>query len=199
MVVERKAALMVHELKKYGVSIASISETKWLGKDLYDVEGYMILHSGYPLPDDDSPMVRNEGVGIVLDREMIAAWREAGEVWEAVSSRIVCARLKLAGQGVGRYLDRRKDRPVYVTVVSVYVPIFRASVEQKEQFLSYLQSKLDDINEHDVLLIVGDFNARVGSSVRREEDPAWDGVRGFHWVGKMNEAEEALLSILCTE
>ena len=69
----------------------------------------MILHSGHPLQGDDSPMVRNEGVGIVLDREMTAAWREAGEVWEAVSSRIVCARLKLACQGVGRSLDRRRD------------------------------------------------------------------------------------------
>ena len=33
----RKAALMVHELNNYGVSIAAISETKWFGKDLYDV------------------------------------------------------------------------------------------------------------------------------------------------------------------
>ena len=31
----------------------------------------------------------------------------------------MCVRLKLAGQGVGRSLDRRRDRPVYVTVVSV--------------------------------------------------------------------------------
>ena len=36
----------------------------------------MILHSGRPLPDDESPMVQNEGVGIVFDREMTAAWRE---------------------------------------------------------------------------------------------------------------------------
>ena len=104
------------------------------------------------------------------------------------------ARLKLAGQGVGRHLDRRRDRPVYVTMVSVYAPTFRASVEQKEQFFSDLQAKLDDVNEHDVLLLVGDFNARVGSSVRCEEDPAWDGVRGLHGVGKMNEAGEVLLS-----
>ena len=103
---------------------------------------------------------------------MTAAWREAGEVWEAVRSRIVCARLKLAGQGIGKSLDRRRDRPVYVTVVSVYAPTFRASVEQKEQFFSDVQAKLDSVNEHDVLLLVGDFNARVGSSVRCEEDPA---------------------------
>ena len=75
--------------------------------------------------------------------------------------------VKLAGQGVGISLDRRRDKPVYVPVVSVNVPMFRALVEQKEQFLSDLQAKLNSANEHDVLLLVGDFNARVG----RREDP----------------------------
>ena len=89
----------------------------------------MIQHSGLPLPDDDLTMVWNEGVGIVLDREMTAAWRKAGEVWETVNSRIVSVRLKLAGQGVGKFLDRRRDKPVYITVMSVYTPMFRASVE----------------------------------------------------------------------
>ena len=79
VLVDRKAALMMHELSKCGVSMADISEPKWFGKDLYDVQGFMILHSGGPLPDDDSPMVNNQGVGIVLDCEMTAAWREAGE------------------------------------------------------------------------------------------------------------------------
>ena len=169
VMVDRKAALMVHELKKYSVSIAGIRETKWFGKDLYDVEGYIILHSGCPFPGDDSPMVRNEGVGIMLDHEMTTAWREAWEVWEAVSLRIVCVRLERAGQGIGRSLDRRRNRSVYVTVVSVYAPTFRASVEQKEQFFSDLKAKMDGVNEHDVLLLVDDFNARVGSSVRCEK------------------------------
>ena len=73
LVVDRKAALMVHELKKYGVRIANISETMWFVRDLYDVERYSILHSGRPLPDDDSPIVQDEGVGIELGREMTAA------------------------------------------------------------------------------------------------------------------------------
>ena len=83
----------------------------------------------------------------------------------------VCVRLKLPGQGAGRSLDRRRDRPVYVTVVRVYAPTFRASEEQEEQFFSDLQAKLDSVNESDVLLLVGYFNAREGSSVRCEEDP----------------------------
>ena len=65
-------------------------------------------------------------------------------------------------------MDRRRDKLVYVTVVSVYAPIFIALVEQKEKFFSDLHAKLGGVNEHDVLLVVGDFNARVGSSVRCE-------------------------------
>ena len=56
--------------------------------------------------------------------------------------------------------------------MSVYAPTFRASVEHKEQFFSDLQAKLDGVNKHDILMLVGDFNARVGRSVRCEEDPA---------------------------
>ena len=44
--VDRKAALMVHELKKYDVNITGISEMKWFGHDTYEVEGHVILHSG---------------------------------------------------------------------------------------------------------------------------------------------------------
>ena len=52
---------------------------------------------------------------------------------------------------------------------------------------------LDGISGSDVLMIVGDFNARVGSGVRGEDD-VWNGMRGCHGVGRMNESGEALLS-----
>ena len=106
----------------------------------------------------------------------------------------MCERLKLADQNVGRSLDRRRDKPVYVTAVNVYEPMFRALMEQKEKFFNDLQAKLNGVNEHDKVLVVDDINARVGSSVRCEEDLAWNGVRGLHGMRKMNEAGEALLS-----
>ena len=74
------------------------------------------------------------------------------EIWEAVSSRIVCAKLKLSGQSVGRLLRQSGTRPVYVTVVSVYASMFTSTAEQKEPFFSDLQAKLDSVDEHDVLV-----------------------------------------------
>ena len=172
--VDRKASLMVQELKKYGMSVTGISETKWFGQAVYQVEGYTILHSGRPVPDE-SPLLRNEGVGIVLEPAMASAWREAGEEWRAVSSRVIRARLKMAtGQSDGA------RTPTYVTVVSVYAPTFRAPVEEKERFYSDLQGTFDEVSEHDLLVVVGDFNARVGSTERGVCAGAWSGVRGVH-------------------
>ena len=63
--VDRKLDLMVKELRRYHVSVAGIQETKWLGKDVRLPDGSTFLHSGQPLPSDESPMMRElEGVGI---------------------------------------------------------------------------------------------------------------------------------------
>ena len=42
---------------------------------------------------------RNEGAGILLDARAGGAWRQGGEVWKAVSSRVVMARLKWISEG----------------------------------------------------------------------------------------------------
>ena len=81
--VDRKLDLLARELKRYGVSIAGIQETKWFGNDVWPADGYTFLHSGRPLPSDQERAARNEGVGIALDKKATAAWKNAGEVWEA--------------------------------------------------------------------------------------------------------------------
>ena len=186
--VDRKASLMVNQLKKFQVNIAGISETKWFGAAVYEVEGFMILHSGRPIPES-TPMVRNEVVGIVLDPIMATSWRESGEVWEAVNSRIVSARRKLPAitpQDGNRYTC------MHVTIVSVYAPTFRLPDKLKE-FFAELHHTLDAIDKEDVLLLVSDFNARVGSSTEGVV-PHWEGVRGHHGIGRENEAGKELLS-----
>ena len=92
--VDHKLDLLVKELKRYHVCVAGIQETKWFGKDVWSaVDCCTFLHSGRPLPEGDAVMHRGEGVGIFLDSMASEAWRQAGEVWKAISSRIVLARL----------------------------------------------------------------------------------------------------------
>ena len=183
--VDRKATMMVHELRKYKLKLVAISETKWFGQDVYNIEGYTILHSGCSVPRSGEAVDRNEGVGIVLDPCTTEAWRHAGEVWKAVSPRLVLTRLKLGGSS---------GSPPYATVVSAYAPTHRSSQEKKDEFYTDLQSTLDGVNKDDVLLLLGNFNARVGKSERHDGGSDWTGVRGYHGVGNMNESGEALLT-----
>ena len=59
---------------------------------------------------------------------------------------------------------------MYVTVVSVYAPTFRAPVEEK--FYSDLQESLDEVSEYDLLLLVGDFSGEwAAQSAEVVEEP----------------------------
>ena len=84
---------------------------------------------------------------------------------------------------------RRRSQPLYASVVSVYAPTHRASQEDKDQFFDDLQGVMDCISSDDLLLIVGDFNARVGGGKRGD---SWVGVRGCYGVGSVNDNGEAL-------
>ena len=117
------------ELARYNVSVAGIQETKWFSRDVWTADGYTFLHSGHPLPSNDDNAVRNEGVGIALDRKATEAWKAAGEKWEAISSRIVLVRLKLAGRGQRQPGGSRARSSTFVTVISLYSPTTKAPLE----------------------------------------------------------------------
>ena len=189
--VNRKLDFLARELKRYGVSIAAIQETKWYGNDVWQANGYTFFHSGRPLPCAEETAVRNEGVGIMLDERASAAWREAGEAWEAISSRVVTARLKAMGRGQRRPGGARTTRNSFISVISAYAPTARAPPGIKSKFMEELQDVLDKVPSSDLLLLLGDFNARVGCSDTNGE--LWRGIRGRYGIGAGNEAGDRLL------
>ena len=100
----------------------------WPG--VYKVDGFVMVHSGRPLPTGDDPALRNDGAaGIVMSSAVAMAWRNSGECWRAVSFRIVYARLKLEHHG-----GRRMSRDTYLSVVSVYAPTYNSPQVQKDVF-----------------------------------------------------------------
>lgn len=42
----KKSVMLVWELKRYSVYAAAVSETKWFGNNVYEIEDHVILHSG---------------------------------------------------------------------------------------------------------------------------------------------------------
>ena len=66
--------------------------------------------------------------------------------------------------------------------------------KQRTSFFDDLQQIMDKIPSREQYVILGDFNARVGS--RENEDNQWGRVYGPHELGALNEAGRELLSFL---
>ena len=64
----------------------------------------------------------------------------------------------------------------------------------EEQFFNDLDDMLCLIPEEDMYVILGDFNARVGS--REETSEEWRRVRGPHGYGTANDAGKEVLAYL---
>ena len=183
--IDRKIGLLVGALRKYGVSVAGIQETKWFVMDVWPAGGYTFLHSGRPLPGDQERASRNEGVGIVLDGEATVAWKYTGEVWEAVSSRIASARLKWVDTGKVKSGWSGRASGNYVSVVwCTYAPTAKAPTSIKLKCYDDLQDTIDRIPQNDILVMLSDFNARVG--VLDTGNDLWQGVIGKHGLSERN-------------
>ena len=73
-----------------------------------------------------------------------------------------------------------------ITVIQVYAPTSNAEEAEFEQFYEDLQDLLELTPTKDVLFIIGDWNAKVGS----QETP---GVTGKLSLGIWNEAGQTLI------
>jgi len=81
----------------------------------------------------------------------------------------------------------------FMTVISAYAPTLVSDETTKESFYSCLCETLQAVPCNDRLVILGDFNARVGTNHN-----VWSGVIGKHGLGNANSNGLHLLN-LCTE
>ena len=84
-----------------------------------------------------------------------------------------------------------QGKPFNITVIQVYAPTSSAEEVGVEQFYEDLQDLLELTPKKDVLFIIGDWNATIGS----QETP---GVTGKFGLGIQNEAGQRLIEF-CQE
>ena len=78
-----------------------------------------------------------------------------------------------------------QGKPFNITVIQVYAPTSNAEEAEVERFYEDLQDLLQLTPKKDVLFILGDWNAKVGS----QETPGGSGKFG---LGVQNEARQRL-------
>ena len=77
---------------------------------------------------------------------------------------------------------RLQGKPFKIMVIQVYAPNSNAGEAEVEQFYEDLQDRLELTSKKDVLFIIGDWNAKVGS----QETP---GVIGKFGLGMWNDKD----------
>ena len=80
---------------------------------------------------------------------------------------------------------RFQGKPFNITIIQVYALTSNAEEAEVEQFYETLQDILELTPKKDVLFIIGDWNAKVGS----QETP---GVIGKFGLGVQSKAEQRL-------
>ena len=164
-----RCAQAVREMTQYHLTLLGMCEVRWKSFGEQKLQtGETLLYSGKDNTDD-----RHEaGVALLLSKEAARSLME----WEPVSDRIMTARFE--------------SRFQKVSVVMCYAPTNNAEEEEKDAFYTQLQAVVDKIPRRDILIVMGDLNAKVGSdNTGREKE------MGRNGLGVMNENGELLAEL----
>ena len=171
---QRRTALVGRELGRYDIQIAALSETRFA--DVGEIKevgaGYTFFWSGRK-----SEERREAGVGFAIKTELVG---KLSGLPKGINDRLMTLRLPLSGNK-------------HATIVSAYAPTMTNPDEVKDKFYDDLDNVISATPRTDKLILLGDFNARVGT-----DHQTWEGVIGPEGVGKCN-SNGLLLLRKCAE
>jgi exonuclease III len=171
---ERRSALIAKELARYKVDIAALSETRLADEGhLSEVgAGYTFSWRGRP-PEDR----RESGVGFAIRTDIA---KKLVCLPQGVNDRIMTMHIPVSGKKCA-------------TIISAYAPTMTNPDDIKEKFFEDLYTTVTSIPKTEKILLLGDFNARVGTDYT-----TWGPIISRNGVGKCNSNGELLLQF-CSE
>ena len=161
-----KLKVVKQEMARVNVDILGISELRWTGTGEFNSDDHYIYYCG-------QESIRRNGVAIIVNK-----------------------RVQNAVLGCNLKKDRMisvhfQGKPFNITVIQDYAPTSNAEEAEVERFYEDLQHLLELTPQKSFLLIIGDWNAKVGS----QETP---GVTGKFGLGVRSEAGQRLIEF-CQE
>ena len=153
-------------MARVNFDILGISELKWTGMGEFNSDDHYIYYCG-------QESLRRNGVAIMVNKRV----QDAILRCNLKNDRMISVRFQ--------------GKPFNITVIQVYAPTSSAEEAEVEHFYGDLQDLLELTIPKDVLFIIGDWNAKVGS----QETP---GITGKFGLGVQNEAGQRLIEF-CQE
>ena len=161
-----KLEVVKQEMARVNVDILGISKLKWTGMGEFNSDDHYIYYYR-------QECLRRNGVAIMLNKRV----RNAVLGCNLKNGRMI----SVCFQG----------KPFNIVVIQAYAPTSNAEETEVEWFYEELQDLLELTPQKDVLFIIGDWSAKVGS----QETP---GVTGKFSFGVQNEAVQRLIEF-CQE
>ena len=125
-------------MSRVNVDILGISELKWTGMGEFNSDDHYIYYYG-------QESLRRNGVATMVNKRV----RNAVLGFSLKNDRMISVHFQ--------------GKPFNITVIQVYAPTSNAEEAEVERFYEDLQDLLQLTPKKDVLFIIGDWNAKLGS------------------------------------
>ena len=158
---QRRTALVGRELRRYGIQIAALSETRFA--DVGEIKEFGARYTFWNGRKNNER--REAGIGFAIKTELVG---KLLGLPKSINDRLMTLRFPLAGNK-------------HATIVSAYAPTMTNPDEVKDKFYNDLDDVISATPRSDKLIFLGDFHARVGT-----DHQTWEGVIGPEGVGKCN-------------
>ena len=133
-----KLEVIKQEMTRVSINILGISELKWSGMGGFNSDDHYIYYCG------QESLSRN-GVATIVNKR----FRNAVLGCNLKNDRMISVRFQ--------------GKPSNITVIQVYAPTSNDEEAEVEEFYEDPQDLLELTPKKDVLFIIGDWNAKVGS------------------------------------
>ena len=158
--IKGKLEVVKQEMARVNANILEISELKLTGMGDFNSDDHYIYYCG-------QEYLRRNGVAMIVNKRI----RNVVLGCNLKNDRMISVHFQ--------------GKPFNITVIQVYAMTSSAEEAEVEWFYDDLQDFLELTSKKDVLFIIGDWNAKVGS----QETPR---VTGKFGLGVQNEAEQRL-------
>ncbi|XP_052249602.1 uncharacterized protein LOC127857228 [Dreissena polymorpha] len=163
----RKTAIIDRELTRMDICITALQETRLSSSGSLREENYTFFWKGR---EPEQPL--QHGVGFAVKYTLLAS-------------------IESPTGGTERILTHHPNSAAgLITIFSVFAPTLGAFDEDKDTFYDQLDSLLGGIPKVEPILLLGDFNARVGT-----DHQSWSSCIGHYCTGKMNDNGQRLLEL----
>ena len=137
-------------MARVNTDILGISELKWTGMGEFNSDDHYTYYCG-------QKSVRRNGVAIIVNKRV----QNAVPGCNLKNNRMISVHFQ--------------GKPFSITVIQAYAPTSNTEEAEVERFCEDLQDLLELTPKKDVLFIIGDWNAKVGS----QETPGVTGKFGL--------------------